>query len=65
VKRDDKLAKLWLAPVRVAYNFGFSQMELNRVAALAQKHEAALSEAWDEYFKRRNRNGGGKERSGH
>ena len=22
VKRDDKLAKFWLAPVRMAYNFG-------------------------------------------
>lgn len=65
VKRDDKLAKFWLAPVRMAYNFGFSQTELNRIAALVQKNEAALSEAWHEYFKRRNGNGGGKERSGH
>ena len=65
VKRDDKLAKFWLTPVRMAYNFGFSQTELNRIAALVQKHEAALSEAWHEYFKHRNGNGGGKERSGH
>ena len=65
VKRDDKLAKFWLAPVRMAYNFGFSQTELNRIAALVQEHETALSKAWHEYFKRRNGNGGGKERSGH
>ena len=65
VKRDEKLAKFWLAPVRMAYNFGFSQAEMNRIAALVQKHEAALSEAWHEYFKRRNANGGGQERSGH
>ena len=65
VKRDHKLAKVWLAPVRVAYNFGFSPTELKRIADLVQEHQAALSEAWHEYFKRRNGNGGGKERSGH
>lgn len=65
VKRDRKLAKFWLAPVRLEYKYGFSQTELNRIAALVQEHEAALSKAWHEYFKRRNGNGGGQERSGH
>jgi len=65
VKRDDKLAKFWLAPVQMADNFGFSQTELNRIAALVREHEAALTKAWHEYFKRRNGNGRGKERSGH
>ena len=49
----------------MAYNFGFSQTELNRIAAIVQDNEAALSKAWHEYFKRRDGNGGGKERSGH
>jgi hypothetical protein len=65
VKRDRKLAKFWLAPVRMAYNYGFSETELNRIADLIQEHEAALSRAWHEYFKRRNGNGGGKERPSH
>jgi hypothetical protein len=65
VKRDDKLAKFWLAPVRMAYNFGFSQTELNRIAVLVREDEAALSKAWHAYFKRRNGHGGGQERSGH
>ena len=65
VKRDDRLAKFWLAPVRMAYNFGFSQTELNRIAALVRDNEAALSRAWHEYFKRRNGDGNGSERSGH
>jgi len=52
VKRDRRLAKFWLAPVRMAYNYGFSQVELKRLAALVQKHETALSKAWHEYFKR-------------
>ena len=65
VKRDRKLAKFWLAPVRLAYNYGFGEAELNRIAGIARKHEAALSKAWHEYFKRGNGNGGGPERSRH
>jgi hypothetical protein len=65
VKRDRKLAKFWLAPVRMAYNYGFSDTELNRIAGIVRKHEAALSKAWHDYFKRRNGIGGGPERSRH
>ena len=63
VKRDRKLAKFWLMPVRVAYNYGFSETELRRIAGIVRKHEAALSKAWHDYFKRRNGNGGGQKRS--
>ena len=65
VKREAKLAKFWLAPIRVAYNYGFSPKELKRIAGLVREHEAALSKAWHEYFKRRNGNAGGEERSRH
>jgi len=65
VKRNRKLAKFWLTPVRMAYNYGFSETELNRIASIIRKHEAALSKAWHDYFKRRNGNGGGQERSRH
>jgi hypothetical protein len=33
------------------YNQGFTPNELNKVAGLAQKHEAELTKAWHEYFK--------------
>ena len=65
VKRDRKLAKFWLAPIQMAYNYRFNQTELKRIAAIVRKHEAALSKAWHEYFKRRNGHGGSQERSGH
>jgi Domain of unknown function (DUF4160) len=44
VKRDDKLAKFWLAPVRDAYNYGFSARELNRIAAITRENERSLRE---------------------
>ena len=63
VKRDRKLAKFWLAPVRMAYNYGFSETELNRIADIARKHEAELLKAWHDYFKHSDGNSGGSERS--
>lgn len=65
VKRDRKLTKFWLGPVRMAYNYGFSETALNRIAGIVQKHEAELSKAWHDYFKHPPGNGGGSERSRH
>jgi hypothetical protein len=50
VKRDAKLAKFWLAPIRRAYNYGFGATELNRVVAIVRANEAALLRAWHDYF---------------
>ena len=65
VKRDGNIARFWLGPVRMAYNYGFSETELNRIAGIVRKHEAALSKAWHDYFKHHNGNGGSSERSRH
>ncbi|TWT41129.1 hypothetical protein RAS1_38220 [Phycisphaerae bacterium RAS1] len=50
VEREDKVAKLWLDPVRLARSGGFSRKELGRIEMLLRQHEAALIEAWNEYF---------------
>jgi hypothetical protein len=52
VKRDRKLAKFWLAPIRMAYNYGFTPTELNRIMAIVREHEAELLKAWHDYFNR-------------
>jgi len=49
----------------MAYNYGFSETELNRIADIARKHEAELSKAWHDYFKHSDGNSGGSERSRH
>ena len=51
VIRDRKAAKFWLNSVRLAYNLGLSPSELSKVEALVRQHEAALIEAWHEYFR--------------
>jgi Domain of unknown function (DUF4160) len=50
VDRDDDSAKLWLAPVALASNLGFTTVELRRVQRLVVEHEPRLLEAWNEYF---------------
>ncbi len=52
VARERKTAKFWLPTVRLAYNYGFVQKELNRIEGLIREHEAELVRAWHEYFKR-------------
>ena len=51
VARENKTAKCWLSPVRLADNFGFAPNELKRIEGLVREHEAHLLKAWDDYFK--------------
>ena len=43
-------AKLWLEPVGVARNMGFSPRELAEVVLLVEQTRVALLEAWHEFF---------------
>lgn len=50
VKRERRVVKVWLAPIKLAKNYGFPAHELTRIVRLVMKHEATLLEAWHEYF---------------
>lgn len=50
VSRDRKTAKIWLEPVRLEYNRGFTENELKRIMALALVHRATLVKAWHDFF---------------
>ncbi len=50
VDRDQLSAKLWLQPVALARNIGFSAHELNRILKLVEDHQQILLEAWHGYF---------------
>jgi len=49
---DNMTAKLWLLPVRVAFNMGFSRHELRRIERLIRisENEQKCLRAWNEYF---------------
>ncbi|HEX3358485.1 MAG TPA: DUF4160 domain-containing protein [Tepidisphaeraceae bacterium] len=54
VKRDRAEAKFWLQPVvRLEWQRGFNQHELNVVRQLVEEHRVFLLEKWREYFGRR------------
>jgi hypothetical protein len=52
VRTENKLAKFWLDPVSLADSGRYSRMELNRLAAIVERHRDAFLEQWDEFFGR-------------
>jgi hypothetical protein len=50
VERDDRIAKLWLDPVRLHSSGGFPRVEIARIEKLVSNHRVELMEAWNEYF---------------
>ena len=53
VEREDREAKFWLSPVRVASNDGLSARELNQAQRIAIKKEKTIKEKWDEFLSRK------------
>ena len=50
VARENKIAKFWLAPVRLQSSRGFRPPEIRRIQQLVMEHEKELLEAWYAYF---------------
>ena len=50
VDRDERTAKFWLGPVRLARNRGFAEWELGGIQDMVEDHEFALLEAWHGRF---------------
>lgn len=50
VDREKMAAKLWLQPIRVAYNLGYSRHELLRIERLIAANQERCLRKWHEYF---------------
>ena len=50
VIRGENVAKIWLVPVSMEYNYGYSQPELNRILRLTLQNQERLLEVWNDYF---------------
>jgi hypothetical protein len=53
VDRDDRSAKFWLRPIRLAWSDGFREVEINRIRRILKPHERHLVRAWYAYSDRR------------
>ena len=50
VDSNGRDAKVWLANLDFAYNYGFSAKELTQILGLVKEHQALFMEAWNEHF---------------
>lgn len=50
VERDDRVAKLWLDPVRLDDDGGMRRSDVQSIERLVAEHADALLEAWHDYF---------------
>ena len=50
--KGDGTAKLWLDPVRLAWTEGLKVNEVRRALKIVEQRQAALLEAWNEFFTR-------------
>jgi hypothetical protein len=50
VEAAEKVAKYWLAPIRLASSHGFRSYELSSLRAIVAEHEQIFQEAWHVHF---------------
>ena len=48
-ERDREEAKIWLEPVKVAWNHGYSGKELRKVTRIVANTHSKLMRAWHEH----------------
>ncbi len=50
IERDDKVAKVWLDPIRLHSSGGFSRSEISKILKIIESKREAMMEAWNDYF---------------
>jgi len=50
VDREKMAAKIWLNPISVAYNLGFSRHELRKIERLVEDNVEQCMRKWNEHF---------------
>jgi hypothetical protein len=50
IERDDRIAKIWLQPLRLHSSSGFSRTEISKILKIAEDKQISLMEGWHDYF---------------
>ena len=50
IRRDRRVAKFWLEPLRISRNGGLPHHEINRIRVIVENNQALFLERWNEFF---------------
>lgn len=50
IERDDKIAKVWLDPIRLQSSGGFSRVEISNILKVIEHRQETMMEAWNDFF---------------
>ena len=50
VEKAESYVKVWLDPIRIAFEFGFNSKQLREINSIIEEKRELLIEKWDEYF---------------
>ena len=50
IERDDKIAKVWLDPIRLHNSGGFSRVEISNILKIIERRQEIMMEAWNDFF---------------
>ena len=50
IERDDKIAKVWLDPIRLYSSGGFSRVEISSILKVIENRRETMVEAWNDFF---------------
>ena len=50
IERDDKIAKVWLEPLRLCSSGGFKRSEISTILKIIEQNREIMMEAWNDYF---------------
>jgi len=50
IERENKIAKVWLEPIRLCYSSGFNRIEISKFLKIIDDKQVFMIEAWNEYF---------------
>lgn len=50
IERDDKIAKVWLEPLRLCSSGGYKRSEISTILKIIEQNREIMMEAWNDYF---------------
>lgn len=50
IERDEKIAKVWLDPIRLHSSGGFSRTEIAKILKIIENNREIMVRAWHDYF---------------